>query len=141
MGIGDRPVGYWSAGGFFIDDFFAASHGDGPAYADKHLVVTRTDDPVGLRFAGEIDITNSDAVAQSLRLALADSGDPHLDLTRLSFCDISGIRALVEMAMGLERGRTMLLHGLPEQLETVMRVTGWSGLPSLTLCSCNSDAG
>src|SRR5690349_7207870 len=129
VGIGDRPVGYWSAGGFFIEDFFAAAQGDGPVYADKHLVVTRTDKPLGLRFAGEIDITNSDAVAQSLRLALADTGDPHLDLTRLSFCDISGIRALVEIAMGLDGGRKILLHGLPEQLQTVMRVTGWSGLP------------
>lgn len=141
MGIGHRPVGYWSAGGFFIDDFFAASRGDGPVYADKHLVVTRTDNPIGLRFAGEIDITNSDAVAQSLGLALADSGDPHLDLTRLSFCDISGIRALVEMAIALDGGRKMLLHGLPAQLQTVMRVTGWTGLPSLTLCACGAETG
>lgn len=134
-------MGYWSAGGFFIEDIFATSEGDGPVYADKHLVVTRTGDPVGLRFAGEIDITNSDAVAQSVRLALADTGDPHLDLSRLSFCDISGIRALVEMAMGLEGERKMLLHGLPEQLQAVMHVTGWSGLPSLVLCSCSAEAG
>jgi anti-anti-sigma factor len=139
VGIGDRPVGFWSAGGFFIEDIFATSHGDGPIYADKHLVVTRTLKPVGLRFAGEIDITNSDAVAQSVRLALADTGNPHLDLSRLSFCDISGIRALVEMAMGLEGGRAILLHGLPEQLQTVMRVTGWSGLPSLVLCTCSGE--
>ena len=139
MGSRDGSVGYWSAGGFFIEDLFATSQGDGPVYADKHLVVTRTDNPVGLRFAGEIDITNSDAVAQSVRLALADSGDPHLDLSRLSFCDISGIRALVDLAMGLDRGRTMLLHGLPDQLQRVMRVTGWSGLPSLELCACDSE--
>ena len=133
-------MGNWSAGGFFIEDLFPASRGDGPVYADKHLVVTRTDYPVGLRFAGEIDITNSDAVAQSVRLALADSGDPHLDLSRLSFCDISGIRAFVDMAMSLDGGRKILLHGLPEQLEAVIRVTGWSGLPSLVLCACNGDA-
>lgn len=138
--MGDRPaVGSWSAGGFFIDDFFAASRGNGPVYADKHLVVTRTDKPAGLRFAGEIDISNSDAVAQALGFALADTGDPHLDLTRLSFCDISGIRALVEIALGLEGDRKILLHGLPAQLQTVMRVTGWSGLPSLTLCACSTE--
>jgi anti-anti-sigma factor len=134
-------VGYWSAGGFFIEDIFATSEGEGPVYADTHLVVTRSATPVGLRFAGEIDITNSDAVAQSIRLALADTGDPHLDLSRLSFCDISGIRALVDMAMGLEGERKMLLHGLPEQLQEVMRVTGWSGLPSLVLCSCSVEPG
>jgi anti-anti-sigma factor len=137
VGVGGRPVGHWSAGGYLIEDLFAASQGDGPVYADKHLVVTRTQSRVGLRFAGEIDITNSDAVTQAVRLALADTGDPHLDLSRLSFCDISGIRALGEMAMELERGRRLLLHGLPEQLQTVMRVTGWSGLPSLELCTCS----
>jgi anti-anti-sigma factor len=140
MGQLERPTGFWSAGGFLIEDLFAASKGDGPVYADKHLVVTRTKNPEGLRFAGEIDISNSDAVAHAVRLTLADSGDPHLDLSRLSFCDISGIRALVEMAMGLDGGRTMLLHGLPEQLQTVMRATGWSGLPSLVLCSCSGEA-
>jgi anti-anti-sigma factor len=133
-------VGYWPGGGFLIEDLFAATDGDGPVYADKHLVVTRTENPDGFRFAGEIDITNSDAVMQSLRLALSDAGDPHLDLSRLSFCDISGIRALVDAAARLGAGRHMLLHGLPEQLETVMRVTGWSGLPSLTLCTCGGEA-
>jgi len=140
VGIGDRPAGYRSAGGFLIEDLFATSQREGPVYADRHLVVTRTNNPPGLRFAGEIDITNSDAVAQSVRQAIADSGDPHLDLSRLSFCDISGIRALVEMAMGLDGGRTMLLHGLPKQLQEVMRVTGWSGLPSLVLCTCSGEA-
>ena len=133
-------MGYWPGGGFLIEDLFAATAGDGPVYADKHLVVTRTSNPEGFRFAGEIDITNSDAVMQSVRLALADLGDPHLDLSRLSFCDISGIRALVDAAATLGVGRRMLLHGLPDQLETVMRVTGWSGLPSLTLCTCGGEA-
>lgn len=136
----NRPVGYWPAGGFLIEDLFAANAGDGPVYADKHLVVTRTANPNGLRFAGEIDVTNSSAVMDSVRMAISDAGDPHLDLSRLSFCDISGIRALVDVAAGLGEGRRMLLHGLPEQLQTVMRVTGWSGLPSLTLCRCGGEA-
>jgi len=105
----------------------------------EHLVVTRTSEPAGLRFAGEIDITNSDAVGQSLRLAFLDTENPHLDLSGLSFCDISGIRALVDIALELDHGRSLLLHGLPEQLEKVMRVTGWSELPSLALCMCGAD--
>ena len=109
-------------------------------YADKHLVVTRTDQPSGLRFAGEIDVTNSDAVMRSVRLELSEAGNLHLDLSRLSFCDISGIRALVDAAVDLGEGRRMLLHGLPAQLQTVMRVTGWSDLPTLTMCTCGQDA-
>jgi anti-anti-sigma factor len=122
-----------------IQDFFASTSGEGPVYADRQLVVTRTEMPAGLRFAGEIDITNSSAVAESLKIAFGHRGDAHLDLSRLSFCDISGIRAIVQAAFELGDGRRFLLHGLPEQLQTVMRVTGWSSLPNLALCPCGGD--
>ena len=129
---------YWTAEGFFIDDLFQAANGDGPLYADKHLVITRTDMPFGLRFAGEIDISNSDAVGQVLRAIFPDGDSPHLDLSRLSFCDVSGIRALVDAAADLGDGGRLMLHGLPAQLQTVLRVTGWSELPSLVLCRCGA---
>ena len=119
-----------------IDDLFDPVLGNGPVYADKHLVVTRTADPGGLRFAGEIDVTNSDAVSQIMLVAIGESGDPHIDLSGVSFCDVSGIRALIEASQRLGDGRRLLLHGLPDQLQTVMRVTGWSDLPGLGLCVC-----
>ena len=119
-----------------MDDLFNGAGSGSAVYADRHLVVTRTDDPFGLRFAGEIDITNAGAVGQAIRLVSADSTRPHLDLTRLSFCDVSGIRAFVETARELGDGGRLLLHGLPRQLETVMRVTGWSTMPALALCAC-----
>lgn len=127
-------------GGFFIQDLIGDGVRAAPIYVDKHLVVTRTNQPEGLRLAGEIDITNSDAVGHSLRQAFDDAENPHLDLSRLSFCDISGIRALVDAARDLDRGRRLLLHGLPAQLEAVMRATGWSDLPSLALCECGGVA-
>ena len=136
MGPGERRGYRRGAEGLFTEDLLASDYEDGPVYADKRLVVTRTENPAGFRFAGEIDITNSAAVAESLRLALGGDGDPHVDVSRLSFCDISGIRALVDAALAIGDGRCMLLHGLPPQLETVMRATGWSQLPSLTLCNC-----
>lgn len=79
----------------------AVEAGDVPVYVDKQLVVTRTLTPVGLRFAREIDMTNSHAVVRSLITAFPTTGDPHLDLTALIFCDIRGIRALVDAAEGL----------------------------------------
>ena len=136
MGPSERPGYRRGAEGLFIEDLLTSGYGDGPVYADKHLVVTRTDNPDGFRFAGEIDIANSDAVAESLRLAMGGEGDPHVDVSRVSFCDVSGIRALVDAALGIADGRRMLLHGLPPQLETVLRATGWSELPKLMLCSC-----
>jgi anti-anti-sigma factor len=109
-------------------------------YADKHLLVTRTVAPPGLRFAGEMDMTNSEAVMNGLKITFPHNGDHHLDLSALSFCDISGIRALIEIATELGDGRRLLLHGLPDQLQTVLRVTGWSDLPNLAICTCGARA-
>ena len=94
-------------------------------YSDKQLVVMRTHEPTGFSFSGEMDASNSRAVAESLSSVLAGDEDIHIDLSELSFCDISGIRCLVEAAQARERGRLMI-HGLPPLLQTVMNVTGWS---------------
>ena len=115
-------------------------YANGPVYADSHLVVVRTDQPPGLRFAGEIDISNSDAVAQSVRIALGDASRSHIDVSSLSFIDVSGIRALVDAAQDLGDGYQLLLHGLAPQLETVLRVTGWTDMPALVLCDCEVEA-
>jgi anti-anti-sigma factor len=131
------PGKLWTGEGYFIQDLFEA-RGEGPVYADKHLLVTRTAAPPGLRLAGEIDMTNSDAVMDCVKTAFPDGGDHHLDLSALSFCDISGIRGLIEIATERGDGRRLLLHGLPEQLQTVLRVTGWSDLPNLAICACRA---
>ena len=135
-----NPGFLWSVAGFFIDDMFERRGDHAAIYADRHLVVTRTNNPAGLRFAGEIDVSNSPAVSETVRIACGANGNAHIDLTNLSFCDISGIRALVEAAHEMREGGRLLLHGLPEQLQTVMRVTGWSDLPSLALCTCRREA-
>lgn len=109
-------------------------------YADQLVAVRRTTAPVGLTVAGEIDISNSSSVAQLLRKGFRAGDAPHVDLSRVSFCDVSGIRALVSLAMELGPRRCLRLHGLPPQLETVLRVTGWADLPGLELCDCKETA-
>ncbi|HXC76215.1 MAG TPA: STAS domain-containing protein, partial [Candidatus Acidoferrum sp.] len=124
MGLADRSHHYWAARkgrGISIDDQVDALT-DGTVYADKRLVVMRVPDPIGLRFSGEIDINNCGAVARCLSEIPAQGVGVHLDVSGLIFCDISGIRAFVEAAEQREKGRLML-HGLPELLQTVMRVT------------------
>jgi hypothetical protein len=138
MGLAGRGHDYWTARegeGVHIDDLVETFFGTDTVYADKQLVVARTTDPIGLRFSGEIDVTNSGAVARCVDLFSASDGDVHLEVTELIFCDISGIRAFVEAAEPPRHGR-LLLHGLPELLQTVMRVTGWADLPNLTICHC-----
>ena len=138
MGSADRSRDHWThrtGEGTGIDDLAETFLGVGTVYADKQLVVARTKEPVGLRFSGEIDVTNRDAVARCVGLFPAAEGNVHLDVTELIFSDISGIRAFVEAAEAPRNGR-LLLHGLPELLQTVMRVTGWANLPNLRICHC-----
>jgi anti-anti-sigma factor len=108
-------------------------------YADKQLVVARTGSPAGIKFAGEIDASNSHSVSSSIAAAMTPGNDLHVDVSQVMFCDISGIRAFVSVAEGLPAGRRLLLHGMPTALENVMRVVGWNRLPALVACECGSD--
>lgn len=98
-------------------------------------MVTRTEAPEGLRFAGEIDATNAADVDHALR-SFQSTGPLHLDLSTLLFCDVSGIRAMVTYAQSLDGDRRLRLHGLPDQIEKVLNVVGWGELPGLEFCNC-----
>jgi anti-anti-sigma regulatory factor len=116
-------------------------------YVDKQLVIARTSSPPGLILTGAIDYYNADAVASALTselltagdlsVVLADAitgnGDLHLDLTRLEFSDVTGIRALVRIAENAGDGRRLVLRGLPPRIKTVIAVVGWGDLPSLII--------
>jgi anti-anti-sigma factor len=115
-----------------IEDLAAA--GKEIVYQDKHLVVSRTRKPAGLKFAGEIDSSNAHAVTQSLIAGGTAEGDVHLDVTQLRFIDVSGIRAIVSAAENLGEGRRILLHGLPAQLARVVSIVGWAEAPTLVIC-------
>jgi len=137
MGVAEGCGDFWTGEGFGIDDLIDAAIKGGRLYADKQLVVTRTLEPYGLCFSGEIDITNSDAVPRSLSLAFVRDGNMHLDVSGLIFCDISGIRSFVDAAEAMDGGR-LLLHGLPALLQKVMKVTGWSDMEGLVICHCDA---
>jgi anti-anti-sigma factor len=110
-----------------------AEENDEPLYADKQLLIRRTSTPEGLRITGVIDLFNVEAFARTLNAALAGEGDLHVDLSRLEFCDVSGIRVLVSAAERVGGRRRLFLHGLPLQLRTVMTVVGWADLPGLVI--------
>jgi anti-anti-sigma factor len=102
-------------------------------YADKQLVIRRSSAPDGLSITGAIDLYNVDSFTRSLNSSLAGEGDLHIDLSRLEFCDVSGIRALVSAAEKLDGRRRLVLHGLAPQLQTAMTAVGWSDLPGLVM--------
>ena len=117
-------------------------------YLDKQLVITRTGaSHHGLSVSGAIGYYNAEAVAAALvrelragasgAAALSDAmtgnGDLHLDVSRLEFTDVTGIRALVRIAENGAEGRRLVLSGLPERIRTVITVIGWADLPNLVI--------
>jgi anti-anti-sigma regulatory factor len=102
-------------------------------YADAALVITRTSDPPGLRFEGEIDASNAAAVSQSLAIAAVVPGDFYLDLGALRFCDLEAFRAMVQTARTLGAGRRLVVEGMPGYLWRAMRIIGWADLPNLVM--------
>ncbi|HEX7265135.1 MAG TPA: STAS domain-containing protein [Candidatus Dormibacteraeota bacterium] len=110
-----------------------------PMYADKQLVIRHTVPAGGLSFSGILDIFNADSVASCLSSQLDGQGDLHIDLSKVEFCDVSGIRALVSAAETAGDGRRLVLHGLPPLLARVMTLVGWGDLPTLSLCGCSAE--
>src|SRR4029077_20900133 len=104
-------------------------------YKDRQLVISRHARPTGLRLVGAVDASNVESVAKVLASALnGDSDhDVHVDLARLEFADVSGIRALVEAAERADDRHRLILHGLPPLMEKVMKVVGWTDLRSLLI--------
>lgn len=105
-------------------------------YQDSQLVITRTYVPSGLRLVGAVDASNVDGLSKVLATSMSSStnGDAlHLDLTRLEFADVSGIRAVVGAAEGATDGHRMVLHGLPPLMTRVIDVIGWSEMSSLEI--------
>src|SRR6195256_4625320 len=113
-------------------------------YADKQLVVLRTRVPAELSVTGAIDYYNADAVAAALIAelrqpgdvsttlsdAITGNGDLHLDLSRLEFTDVTGIRALVRIAETAGDGRRLVLRGLPPRILKGMTGGGLSEVPN-----------
>lgn len=113
-------------------------------FRDKQLVVTRTYRPDGLRLVGSVDASNVDGLAGVLDMSFEPDGGEravHLDLTRLEFSDVSGIRALVASAERADGKYRIVLHGLPPLMGRVMNVVGWSEMPSLDISSEAFPAG
>ena len=125
-------------------------------YSDKQLVITRSSSSGELNITGAIDYYNAAAVASAvagelltraggaaeLSDAISGNGDLHIDLSRLEFTDVTGIRALVQVAENAGDGRRLVLRGLPPRIRMVIAVVGWGDLPTLVIeePSSNGDS-
>ena len=111
-------------------------------YDDGVLRITGTTDPPGLAIAGEIDESTYPALLGALQRSADGLAEVHVSLGGVRYCDLAGLRAIVcatgasgcENAVNGHTGRrAVVLHEVPPQLITVLRVVGWDMTPGLTV--------
>jgi len=103
-----------------------------PLYEDSNLRITEPS-PAVLRLVGVIDAGNVEAVSRALASVLRFGVDYHLDLSGLIFCDVGGLRAIVEATERLGAGSKLYIDNLPGHLARVANLAGWAGQPGVVL--------
>jgi ABC-type transporter Mla MlaB component len=102
------------------------------------LRIARTGSPLGLVITGEIDESTYSGLVRALEGLTAAPGEIHVDLTGLLYCDIAGLRAIVDLTGARCRSsragsRRVVLHEVPPQLRAALRIVGWDSTPGLVL--------
>ena len=78
------------------------------------------DGAVWLRLSGEADVSSAGALEEALDDLAATTGDVRVDMTRLRFMDVSGLRPLGVLA---ER-RRLVLHHPPAEVRRLVELLG-----------------
>jgi hypothetical protein len=137
------------------------SHSCHDVYNDGVLRISRRGIPPVLAIAGEVDESTYPGLAGTLK-ELADGlgangqGETHINLGGLTYCDLTGLRAIIGLAAsagggtygggtygGTDGGGTdgqgpghcgtrLVLHEVPAHLRTVLQVVGWDTTPGLS---------
>ncbi|MFF3645295.1 MEDS domain-containing protein [Streptomyces sp. NPDC002564] len=98
-----------------------------------HLVPAFQAGQLCLRVEGEVDYHTADVFAAALRTVARRPGDVRVDMSRLDFIDLSGMRILAQAADELAPGRRLHLVELAPTLCEVIRVAGWDAGSSLVV--------
>lgn len=104
-----------------------------PLYADALLTVTPVYDPVGLQVAGDIDLSNTTAWQSALAAVADRAGEVRVDLARLGFIDVQGVRALARTAVGMADGHRLIVDAAPPELLRILQLSGWDRISSLVI--------
>jgi ABC-type transporter Mla MlaB component len=118
----------------------------GAVYDDGVLRITETRSPPGLAIAGEIDESTYPALVRTLKEGVGVAREVHFNLAGVEYCDLAGLRAIILLAgaeggyrtdgsdgQGGADGRRLVLHEVPPQLRTVLRIVGWDATPGLVI--------
>jgi ABC-type transporter Mla MlaB component len=110
-------------------------------YDDGVLRVTWAGSPPVLALAGEIDESTYQGLVRALKEVADGHEDVHVNLAGVDYCDLAGLRAII-MLTGADgqshnghgpQRRRVVLHEVPSQLQTVLRIVGWDSMPGLAM--------
>ncbi|CNF68559.1 Anti-anti-sigma regulatory factor (antagonist of anti-sigma factor) [Mycobacterium tuberculosis] len=109
--------------------------GDGVRVRSALLRLDGTFEPPHLDVDGEVDLTTIGDFTAALSSVLDNSsGDVWVDVERLEFIDVGGLRVLAGAAgrLGLQ-DRRLVLRSVAPHLARLMDLVGWSQIPGLLM--------
>jgi hypothetical protein len=87
----------------------------------------------GIRVSGELDFAAGAYLSARLAEYLPGRGDILIDAGELTFADVGGSRALLEVALELAPPRRLVVRSAPTVLVRVLELCGWLSFPQLQL--------
>jgi ABC-type transporter Mla MlaB component len=105
-------------------------------YDDGVLRISHTDVPAVLVIAGEIDEATCPGLVDALAELPDEQGETHVNLAGVTYCDLTGLRAILSLAGTGSDGqdqsaKRLVLHEVPPHLRTILQVIGWDTTPGL----------
>jgi anti-anti-sigma regulatory factor len=94
------------------------------------LRMTRMNAPPLLAIGGDVDEATYSTLVKTLYEFARGRREIHIDLSAVDYCDLAGLRAIIRLA---NARRTVVLHGLPAHLQTVLGILGWNSKPGLMI--------
>lgn len=107
-------------------------------YNDGVFTIIATTCPPGLVLAGEIDEPQYAPLMAALD-DLPTCPEIHLDLSRVTYCEVTCLRAMVRIALPECTANTdqaaprLVLRAVPAYLRAALRILGWDKTPGLSM--------
>jgi anti-sigma B factor antagonist len=80
---------------------------------------------------GELDAATAVKLTTEVEPVTREPGDVELELSGLSFCDSTGLRALLQLAKGLDGKGVLVLRNPTANLRRLLEITGVEGRANL----------